>query len=308
MERLITGYRERIEDDELEDMLLNIENVPVIEELMYRESRRVERLRGLVKRGELRFGRKIKQGEMRELLPEVCREVNNFLGVMPIEPVDIPNAEYYNIFNPKLKNMLLLTSFGLSEAAMIMGAGNMVYGDAMNPKDIFLLLAGGAALFRCSKEYSDMKCPKYNAKTKKIILQKTSREKLIPIIAHEYAHHIQRRRGINKTKWSIFTEGHARGVQRKISKIFSERENNEAFIYQISEMDMGEYKKAYRFMCEELGITANESLMRTKTRLDRYRNKEINSHQIGNSLFSILEEKHGDGIYKKMIHGNFNFS
>lgn len=302
MERLPAQYKEKIEDDELEDMLLRRENIPVIEELLIRESENLERLKRLRRRKELKFGKKIKREEMLCLYPEICREVNDFLGV---GFMDMPNAEYFSLFRPELKKMMVLAGYGLSEAAAVFGGSEILYGD-MNPRDFIISIAGIALLLKTSNIHAHMKIPKYDHHKSRIVVEKTAREKLIPIIAHEYTHHIQRRRGINKMKWSVFMEGHARGVQRKISQNFMEREDNEAFMYNTLDITLDEFKKAYEFMCEELGIPANKNLVKTKT--GRYRKREINSYDIGNALFSILKEKHGDGIYRKMIHGNFSFS
>jgi len=152
---------------------------------------------------------------------------------------------------------------------------------------------------------------KYFVKHEVVQLKKEKSVNLIPVIAHEYTHHIQFKKDFVAKEDSMFMEGHARGVQRYIAKTYREKEDNDAFLYDILNWDVGEIKSAYIWACKKIKNPIRKSLLRIGTSRDidekicRITERNPTEHALGNAFFSIYENDFGDQIYKEMIHGNF---
>ena len=158
---------------------------------------------------------------------------------------------------------------------------------------------------------------------------------VLPVLAHEYVHHVQNffipclgYPIITSPNYdeghNVLMEGHARGVERECSKEWSLRSANPIF-YRINlQNEISELISSYRWMCKTFNIQLNKHLIST-TRLiftERrlaewsyknkiFKNKNLNkkptNHSMGNTLFQIKEREDGLDIYRKILRMNYLF-
>ncbi|MDP2909268.1 MAG: hypothetical protein Q8N77_05670 [Nanoarchaeota archaeon] len=153
----------------------------------------------------------------------------------------------------------------------------------------------------------------YCDKAKIVYLENEERTLLIPALGHEYTHHIQtmiypKIMREYDYRYMAFCEGHARSMQRYIAERYRQKEDNEAFLYDITEMTTGEMKSLYKRVCLKKWAMPNKGLIKIKTRMDRL---EIASkildfgrpseYAAGNTYFLVQETKNGKGVHKDMI-------
>ena len=137
-----------------------------------------------------------------------------------------------------------------------------------------------------------------------IELVEAPRSSFIPVTAHEYAHHLQQIKRLLFRQYFTFLEGHARGVERTIAEQYREKEDNEAFLWDISNKTVEELKLAYQWACASLGEKPKKSLGKTRTQYGGFFTKQ-DPHTLGNALFRLYEAIHGKDIYRQAIHGEF---
>jgi len=301
-------YRSEIENPQMKRRLLAEDNVPAIEDLLDKESQRLGRLQKLKEEGRLDFGDTVSPDELRELFPQICKEVDSFLG---IQDGEVPNCRYYNLFRPGLMTTPILGVYIVSALQEACALASLATGhlDYCQTFQIGAMLNAQAAL--SAHLLAKQSC---YAASKSITLERVARTDLIPTAGHEYTHHIQFKKGLRYSKHTIFSEGQARGVQKQLADDYHEREDNEAFLYRSSDRTVGELKSAYLWMCRKLGQQPRKSLLKTKSSrdrdesVDRLIRREPSPHALGNALFSIYEALNGRGMYKQMIHGEFQFA
>ena len=93
MTPLTEEYKASIENNHLKELLLRRENLPVLEEVLARESAELERLQKLKRKGRLDFGKLVKEEEVPELLAEVYPKVDDFLG---FARENLPDNRFYS--------------------------------------------------------------------------------------------------------------------------------------------------------------------------------------------------------------------
>ncbi len=175
------------------------------------------------------------------------------------------------------------------------------------------------------KEYA--KGNAYSSSEKRIDIKRNQskvRDKLI--IGHEYTHHLLNEKGISQgtDEYESFSEGIGRAVERHLAARWSEKEDNQAYIYDSLDRSLYELKKAYREMCRESRVKRNKSLLRIRTTFDDGAHmltadmvkemmpakkivelvskiNKIDTYDIGNAYFRIEEAKHGQEIYKGIL-------
>lgn len=308
MKTLDSNYKSQLENSLMKNRLLKKENICILEELLNRDSQKLEKLQKIEKNGKLNFGDKVSSEELKELFPKICSEVNSFLNVQDIK---IPRFGYYNLFSQKMSPSSPLGFYSVSAINFASFASSLFAGDP-SPENI---LFGGLTLAIAIYVHGVSKNSNYSSD--RVNLERVPRTELIPVAAHEYTHHIQKEKGLStiiSKKPTIFKEGHARGIERQISENYAQREDNEAFTYDLLNENVGEFKSAYIWMCEKLSYKPIKSLLKTKTNRDDDEStnhlifSEPTSHAIGNALFSIYEASQGKEIYNQMIHGDFKFT
>jgi len=295
------NYKSEIEDSKMIDRLLVVDNLPIIEGLLEEESQELKRLRKLKGDNKLNFGGKVSLEEFEELSPQIYTEVDDFLKV---ERNSMPSIRYGGLSEKALN----LSTFagGLFGASLITTSYLLA---TQNPDIAKSLLALGSISLvvtsgLLSYGFFNPRGSYYNHSSRKINLEKIIRTGLIPTAGHEYTHFIQSTRGLS-TKHSIFLEGHARGVQRQLSEHYREKEDNEAFLWDISNLNVEELKTTYRWMCRKLKQQPKESLLQVRT---AYNGTKPECHSLGNTLFLIYEAHEGTDIYAQMIEGDFQFA
>lgn len=156
---------------------------------------------------------------------------------------------------------------------------------------------------------------------KRITLSALPRAVLLPVVAHEYTHHIQTVCGAVSNDRRIFMEGHARGVEGYIAQAYSLQENP-AFNYLFTIMRYGELYATYTQICETFGEqkrkkhVANKicppNLLQTIKQkitalLKPFKKLDILPAQAYGSAFFYLHEKaFGPEIYRDMIHERYD--
>jgi len=241
-------YKSLTENKNMEALLLQTENLPILESLLDAESENLQRLDRLKRKNKLRFGCEVDTDELKILLSIVKAEVDIFLDVSSIS---MPECKY---------------------------------GDSSN----------------------------YDWESESAILEKLPIVELIPIIGHEYTHHVQKKLGFQKgIDHKIFKEGHARGVERYLSERYRKIEDNEAFMYGICSTTVEELKTAYELVSRRLETPIRTDIFKIETPNCGWKG-DISSptppyHAMGNVLFLIYETRYGKNIYKDVIHGKFKF-
>ncbi len=307
-------YKRTIENDRLKQLLLRRENLPVLEEVLARESAELERLQRLKKRGKLDFGKLVKEEEVPELLAEIYPEVDYFLG---FTGGNLPSHQFYS-----RQAIARLTETGQAEKLVTRGGivstfvgsaeivRNVVLEMSPDPLwtsiGIALLGAGAYALNRGRKMRTMSFHEGWGYTFSLIELVEAPRSSFIPTTAHEYAHHLQQIKQLHSRRYLTFLEGHARGVERTIAEHYREKEDNEAFLWDISNETVEELKLAYQWICAGLGEKPKRSLGKTRTQYSGFFTKQSH-HTLGNTLFRLYEALHGKDIYRQAIHGEFQF-
>lgn len=252
-------------DHELEKILLDRENIPVLEHLIEKEGSLFARLEKLKLEGKLDFGKEMVQAGICDELEEgAVEEVYNIL--------EKAQLDINRFLHTKIK-------FSKSGELMLMERGT---GNGYNPDG------------------------------PTIAVEMTNTVELTANMAHEYAHHVQYsvlpflKKDYNKYRYQIFKEGHARGVERYISKLYNKKETNEAFLYDITNRNLYELLSAYKWLCFALDIKPSAKAVGYGRYYlsDEDRKCPLDPWTKGNALFYIQETLHGNGIYREVLKEN----
>jgi len=111
-----TDYQSQIENDHMKRRLLMVDHIPAIEDLLDKESQRLKRLQRLKKSDRLTLGDKVAAEELTELCPQICTEVNDFLG---IQDGEVPTFEYFNLFRRGAIPRAILALYVLSASLIV---------------------------------------------------------------------------------------------------------------------------------------------------------------------------------------------
>ncbi len=298
-------YLSQITNSNLTKLLLKDENIPVLKDVLNSRIHEFRHLEKLNEAGKLDLGNYVKPGELEDLLLHVKKNVDEFLGVSNIKP---PKIKYHNLLS--YQSMMSLSGYAASGYFVVSAV-------ASNGSELERLCAGlmGTVILGASSIMHLIYCMDscYNKITKTIDVKKNNKASLVTTIAHEYSHHVQRGKlPPFSSKYEIFREGHAIGVERYIAEMYSERGNNPAFLYEASKRRLYQMTQAYFWMCTRLGKSVNANLVKKAESLrekisPRESGRKPNPHAFGTALFSIYEQKHSKGIYKDMLHCNFEF-
>lgn len=285
----------KITNDYLLGKLMIKDNIPIIEEILDNKSQQISKLK-FKQRPWITPEDSLSQEEMRQ----VQQSVEDFLDYphLPKSRIQYADEGYHT---PKSDKMM----FTLDMILFVLGAP---------------IIAVGLTHFYVTSIYEMKGYVKYS--NDRIIIQRERREDQIHKIGHEYAHNIQADflKGItgevnesllldDDGRYGIFGEGHARGVQRYISKKYANDEDNPDFNSWIMNEDIAELKKVYRKLCKDNKIKPSKSLIKIKDRFHKLEeeNGMLDIHSLGNTLFLMYENKIGDSMYKDLLKGNFTF-
>jgi len=309
-------------NDRMESLLLNRDNIPILEHLLDDNSRRLEALRKLREEGKLDFGDRVSSRELGKLFAGVKLDVDDFLET---HSTYIDSPRYASLLRPRLETipyLILSTLFGywtfrdkagidINEILSIL-IYNQRDWEIPDLLSILLPVLGyGLNSYLSFNSLVDFiehnTSPNYSRLTKTIRVKKGRRANLIPTLSHEYGHHLVRSRFKGSEFGSIFSEGFAMGVQRNLSRTYSEREDNMAFLYGILDITVGEIKAAYAWICRRLGEPVRKNLLTPKSCYDDSP-RNPSDHAKGNTVFSIYETLYTPGFYRDIIHNDFSFN
>lgn len=300
------AFLSEIEDAKMRSRLIKEGNIPLIEEILNKEAIELERLQK--HSGKPDIGCKLTEAKMREALPEVFSEVNDFLQ---IKEAITPRCEYDSLFRLASNTFppILLYTFStgtMGVSLLQLTAGGHLW-EGITGLGISACFAGAGMIAR-----SYLKNSYYDPIFNKIVLERLAETDLIPVAGHEYDHFLHAQGGIPADGRGIFSEGHARGVQKHIAEVYREKEDNDAFLINITDIKVIELKTTYSWLCKALKKQAKASLMKSETKhfagyLSRLAAPGPSAHDLGSTIFSVYEMQHGKGIYRNMMHGEFNF-
>ncbi|MBN2142075.1 hypothetical protein JW711_01975 [Candidatus Woesearchaeota archaeon] len=138
-------------------------------------------------------------------------------------------------------------------------------------------------------------------------IPRKDRVHLILSASHEYTHHVQIAYKIQTEYYPIFSEGHARGVERHIAEEYLALEKNEAFLLPPLQRAVSDVKMTYIWFCAVNACEPRRSLLRSISPSD-FSNQiffdqygEPRPHALGNALFMMNEEVSGKKIYPKAV-------
>lgn len=319
--KLTAYYLDRLQNESVLKFLLKRDNLAVLRRLLDTRTLELEKLQKLNKRGVLDFGPIMFFEDLRELLEEVKKDVDDFLG---IKDISAPKLLPYSIFNWSTSYaFLLIFLFGAALAflglffwysfyarwfMLILGAGFIYFGYIVVDRVVFY----GS---RVASSYS------YNPLTRTIIAPANPgsygrRAELAHILAHEYAHHVQKIFGMGhdfSKKLNFLKEGFAIGVQVHIAEIYSARENNDAFLFGTLDEIVGAMQGVYIWLTRllEVPFAKRPKWVKTSRRpfepmLGRETSVKTPSvHALGCVFFLLFESSYGARIYGDILRGEF---
>jgi hypothetical protein len=290
----MTNYEEyfnSMRDDELKKILLS-QDVSTIENILQDKTTQLIQLQNLKKQKKLDFGPKVKVKQVHQELITTMNEINDWLN---IENISTPGLVYpEGIFSARV----FMPSRWVKKPR---GSNGMQGNFSIYDVDLKIMYIFSGKL---PKVKSD--------------------------VAHEYTHHVQcevlfsgmpdfeNQRKDNFSKFRTFMEGHARGIERVISNKYAGLNNDGAFLYDSVERAVNELKRVYVWCSGMYDKKMDLDLLLSRTSYDGPLEEEFfeplaknkttpSNHDLGNSLFLIYEQKHGDSMYKDIMHKKFSF-
>ena len=293
----MNSFKKSISNKNFRKLLADPDNILLLEDLIVKEGLVFKELYGKYYQngGKLNYGPLIDKNELPDLLDEVKTEVDTFLDTSHVSKCSI---EYNCLFDKNMTFLWSLNAISLLTLSQYIAAlptvlyyAYLITERLSNPSD------------------------SYNPFIKHISLNKISRVEAIPTIAHEYAHHVVNKQGLVKpliTNYNrrSFNEGFARGVERHISNLYREKEDNIAFLNDYTFRIGEELGNAYVWVHLQNGIPLNCKFDLHQHGIEiitKDLKKSINHYDIGTSLIYLHELKNGKEIYKEMAHGRYEF-
>lgn len=300
---------ELLTNENLRQILLNKENIAPLEELLAREISKLKRLRKLADQDKLNFGPTPSEDQLEGILAEVKEKVDSFLGV---NNVDAPNVLHNGFMRFSINHLGLLFNYGVGAAALGYGLPKGLGGSWVGWLFAFV---GSSILIRAALDHLKMsKRSFYTELSETITLARIRRAPTITTVGHEYAHHIQKIRGLNSAECSIINEGHAIGVANHIALHYREKEDNEAFLFRTTNGNVRQLKEAYRWICKEQHLNPKKSLGVTgpiRDPLEDYINVAVfgsTAHALGRAVVYLCESVRGPQVYREILNGKFQFA
>ncbi|MFC1768729.1 hypothetical protein ACFLZX_03100 [Nanoarchaeota archaeon] len=276
--------------------LLDVNNILPIEDLLATESLKLDKLQRQKEGGDLTSEKVVSRTELQDLAPEVCHTVEDLLGV---EVTNRPPIRYFSLIRPGLPELTIIYSYSLSISHAKKSLEPLLTGQ-ISVENIFYATMSLAPFALVAFTHYILKDSNYQTFWERINIKKGPRTKVIPSVAHEYTHHIQNKDDAIPRKSTIFREGQARQIEAKVAEIYCERECNEAFLYDVQDLRVGELKSTYLWLCQKFGKVPKQSLLSIKTSMDT--EKDQSPHSLGNTLFLLYPTLTGKEFYVPVTH------
>lgn len=319
---VLTGeYLEKLKNENVVEFLSQHSRLIVLRRLLDEKSKLLEKLQNRNRKKNFDFGSVVFYEDLPELLAQVKKDTDGFLG---LEGVSSPKILPYYVFSLSTSYLPLLFSF---LGIIIVVAGFLLWCHFRDSEFIFILVAGilflGYRIISEAVMYGKKIASTYSYSplTQTIIVPVKNgfyghRAELIYILAHEYAHHIQNVFGLGNLfsrRQSIFKEGFANGLQRYISQEYACRENNDAFLYDILDEEVGAMQGVYVWLGKQMDVPFAKRPKWLKTSRRPFEPglkslaKSPSAHALGCVLFLLFESEYGSQIYKDVLNGMFKF-
>jgi len=295
---------------ELEGLLLNKNAFSLLEDVLKRDNELEDEIR--YKYSD--YGKFVSKARLKELLKEVKPEVDDFLGISDMPTPSIVTSNCNALLLPLLRLPTLPLAF--YGGAHFFGGGLgllLVKGDILS--DFASVGLGLTALIGAGiwEQAVNPDPDTYNPFGHRVAIGRAHEEEASVTIAHEYAHHVQKKKWGSKSfdiRYSSFFEGFCRGVERNTAKKRYEEHNNERALKDHFTRHIPEIKVVYNWMCECLGKYPDRKAMQYvpygHTR-GKWLWKAPCNHALGNAALYLYESTQGTRIYKDILKGDFAF-
>ncbi len=276
--------KKEFKDNELVEKLKTYDCHNQIEHLLNEELEEFKIIDKLTKTKQIKKGRKVTKKELIDIANKAFLDVNNFFE---IDNTQFPHVEQFSLLQKE--NRHILTKY-ITSNAFVMSSAYLNANEFSNWA--IPLVPASIMLFYAVRSHIKPPSATYIKKQQKIKLSKFKKTKLIPIIAHEYTHHLQNLNNNITKNFGIFIEGQARMVDKHIAKKYSARENNKAYSHEVLNRSVHELMSAYIWLSKELKKQPNASL--TNEHMFQYsddmqylsENKIPHNHALGNAYMS----------------------
>ena len=323
MTPLPLSYRQQLTNSHFKKILLTPTALRYLESLLEEEVRKLEHLRKLASAGRFNFGVPMVFADACLVFPQIKKEVDAFLE---LSGVSAPAVVPYRVWDVRTSYPILgLTASGIG----LFGASGWLWYRHGGTWAVFVLALAGMAL---GYKTFDAGLSFHNHLAGNFFYSPLTRALSVPdgagyeiktvqmsgILAHEYAHYIQNLSGLTgmfSGDLKFFKEGFACGIQRYIASLYREKENNEAFVYHVSEILVSQMQEMSRWIRRALGMPGRKRDEQHKAKSQKRRALygvksllgSMSDYAIGSVVFFLLESKYGLGVYKDILHGKFNW-
>lgn len=300
---------EKYKNDSLLAHITKRRNIQILEEILDRETSRLKQLQ----KTKQKPGKRLNKKGLQEMLAEVKPHIDEFLDVPPematLCEISYPNMlkkNYYSMFDMVTEQNPIKTQIKVSASLLTIGlAGSMLFEcirDAPPTMSLCLGLFGltpviAQILSNAFEAHYEPHRGFYEPNEESITVTRTRRTLLIPLIAHEYAHHVENMLSTTQfPELNSFREGLSLGAEKHIARIYKEKEDNDSFEFNDLNYSISTLTNAYSHMCKKFGRLPNKNLI-----LDR-KVRELDKYCIGNTYFRIEAESRGETVYRDALH------
>ncbi len=325
-----------LSNENIQRMLVDSNKLPLLEEVINDEYKELNILMNLEEKGKLDFGHIPSKEELSEIIQQTRKEVDSFLNTQNIKDFDFGYKGVLNKYTAHSLKEAAKEGWAISFGVALFGGGGIstyIVHESMGLSlettpyvlagtGIFMSLATLAALVHSSviiAKRLNKRNSEYIEDIGFLDLRKIERTKLIPSGAHEIGHHILAEKLKNIFGDEIpypditsFKEGFCRGIERHISKLYAEKENNGSYMYNICARSYRELSIAYKWVCKKLNKKPNEKLLNFTDKSKKFIEKAIrkgkhpNKYDLGNTFFYLQETLQPNrNIYLNVLNGNF---
>ncbi len=317
---------------DLEDFIGQNENLELLEDSLSDTAKKYLALKQ--RKRKLNFGEKITPEALDVIVPKVIEETGKFLEVSELPSIDFELLTAWDVV--KVQGSRILGNVIGIEASLVLFRGfeditgyfTRKYPWVPVSKIVSQInftnleyIAGGLVIYygiRVLHRYStggieSLISSHLHSEDKKIRLGIDNSVSVVADIAHEYTHVIQLLKNLGLEIRGAIKEGHARGVERGIAKIFAEQYDNPAYNYSSTERTARELKDAYLFICKKNHRSPRESIRKLdvpnkRTLVHIFLGIPSLSHHysIGTAAFCIAEAQHGARVYRDVLRNDYS--
>ncbi|MFW6282610.1 MAG: hypothetical protein ACOC1P_00960, partial [Minisyncoccales bacterium] len=241
-------------NDTLVNKLLKPKHHEKIECILNEELKEFKTIRELKKTKQITTGKNVSKKELSEIATKTFNDVNNFFE---INNESFPKIEQFSLLQKEKRHILAkyFTSNILIFSSAYLNATEMSnWAIPLIPASMMLFYAVRDHIERPTATYKKTK------NQEKITLSKFKKTNLVPIIAHEYTHHIQNLNNYLRYDLGIFIEGQARITDKHVANKYTIKENNKAYLYKVLNRSVHELMSTYVWMSKELNKQPNPQL------------------------------------------------